>query len=214
MSGKARYAVFMHIPKTGGNCILASLSKAPVMATGHQSAQGSMDRMVKKLRKAGLTWEQVYKFSFVRNPWDRMVSWYYHGHKVNREGWCRTEHHNGFRDWLNYQGVQQLMKNSPEIALTMGADQRLVPDFVGQYEHLDRDLAVVAEALCVEVPTIVLSNQGKNRPAWARDFKPFYDTRTDSLIVATGEWEIATFRYSRDDEPSPAPVERPLVMPG
>jgi len=201
----------MHIPKTGGNCVLASLKNAPVMATGHGSVQRSIDRMTPKLRKAGLTWEKVYKFSFVRNPWDRMVSWYYHSQPANREGWCQTEHHDHFRDWLCYRGMQQLIKTAPVIALT-NYGQSIVPNFIGQYEHMERDLAHVAEELKIEAPTIMLSNPGKNRPAWARDFKPFYDTRTDSLIVATADWEIATFRYSRDDEPTPMPVERPLVQ--
>jgi hypothetical protein len=142
-----------------------------------------------------------------------MVSWYYHSQPANREGWCHTEHYNHFRDWLCYKGTQQLMKTAPAIALTTYKGV-IVPDFIGQYEYMDRDLARVADDLKIEAPTIALSNPGKNRPEWARDFSPFYESRTHSLIIATSDWEIATFRYSRDDEPTPMPVERPLVRPG
>lgn len=210
----SRYSVFMHIPKTAGNCVLATLKGAGsnVLATGHGSVERSVERMAQPLRRAGTTWDNVYKFSFVRNPWDRMVSWYYHSHAADRHDWEPEQHYESFRDWLCYRGVQNLMKTAPVLALTK-YDGQVVPNFVGQYEHLERDLAIVAEELRVDAPMIKLSNPGKNRPDWARDFRPFYDTRTDSIIVSTGNWEIAMFRYSRDDEPTPTPVERPLPRP-
>jgi len=202
----------MHIPKTGGNCVLATLKDAPVLATGHGSVQRSIDRMAKPLRQAGLNWDKVYKFSFIRNPWDRMVSWYYHSCSADRQDWEPEQHYEHFRDWICYKGLRGLVTTTPKLALTL-YNGILVPDFVGQYEHMERDLAHVADELSITPAVIALSNPGKNRPAWARDFKPFYDRRCDSIIVATADWEIATFRYSRDDEPTPAPVERPLVRP-
>jgi hypothetical protein len=57
---------FIHIPKTGGETI-ENLLKIP-----------KNHRLASDRRKSEACWEKSFKFSIIRNPYDRMVSWYFH----------------------------------------------------------------------------------------------------------------------------------------
>jgi len=68
--------VFLHVPKTGGRCIVHALQrilgetnllKIPEHNTIHH----------KPLKEIGLKFKNTPKFAFIRNPWDWYVSWYH-----------------------------------------------------------------------------------------------------------------------------------------
>jgi len=71
---RSRRILFVHIQKTGGGSIEALLrARLPDLERcvdwhAHASA-------IK--RQLGQQYSDYYTFSFVRNPWDRMVSWYF-----------------------------------------------------------------------------------------------------------------------------------------
>ncbi len=63
---KQKKLIFIHITRTGGETIETLLNLSKI----HISAK---DRL--KLIKNS---EKYFKFAIVRNPWDRLVSWYFH----------------------------------------------------------------------------------------------------------------------------------------
>jgi hypothetical protein len=66
----ARRLIFVHIQKTGGNAISTALGQNPDCPEKHFFARD--------LRELYCTdvWNAYFKFAFVRNPWDRLVSWW------------------------------------------------------------------------------------------------------------------------------------------
>ena len=65
--------IFVHIPKTAGTSVEAALGWFTEYTRGAQD-----HRSIRKLREA-ITPDEFctyFKFTFVRNPWDRVVSWY------------------------------------------------------------------------------------------------------------------------------------------
>jgi hypothetical protein len=67
--GLQHSCIFVHIQKTGGQSIRALFSDGPPDANYHRQAR--------ELRSVygEDAWRQCFKFAFVRNPWDRLVSW-------------------------------------------------------------------------------------------------------------------------------------------
>ena len=68
-----RKVLFVHIQKTGGETVAEILTKhAPdIRPLGAKHEFASFGKL-----KLGAAWNDYFKFAFVRNPWDRLVSWY------------------------------------------------------------------------------------------------------------------------------------------
>lgn len=65
--------IFIHIQKTAGSSLARLLkSQAPDI----RPFLGQHDHALWAKRHLGSEWQKYYKFAFVRNPWDRLVSWY------------------------------------------------------------------------------------------------------------------------------------------
>jgi hypothetical protein len=60
--------IFIHVPKTGGETIELLLN----IQKFHDFAY------IRKKAYTEKEWNSAFKFAFVRNPWDRLVSWYFH----------------------------------------------------------------------------------------------------------------------------------------
>src|SRR5438132_652333 len=69
----SRKVLFVHIQKTGGETVAGILAKhAPdIRRLGAKHEFASFGKL-----KLGSAWNNYFKFAFVRNPWDRLVSWY------------------------------------------------------------------------------------------------------------------------------------------
>ena len=70
MSGAGpRDFTFVHIQKTGGTSIRVALGLPKVPPGKHWSAARHRAALGRE------EWERRFTFAFVRNPWDRLVSW-------------------------------------------------------------------------------------------------------------------------------------------
>ena len=70
----AALPVFVHVPKTGGGTIKVAFE-------GHLQSQSHKPAIeVAALQRPAD--ERPWSFAFVRDPWDRMVSWYYWRHQA------------------------------------------------------------------------------------------------------------------------------------
>ncbi len=131
-------------------------------------------------RRLGMRrWNRYYKFSFVRNPWDRAISRY----------WFRTGGDPHRPSFDEYTCRAPLIRPTwPVYAL----GDRVAADFVGRFESLLTDLAAVAAVLGLPAPDQLPRAKGGFRPA---DASVKMTRNTHDLIAEIHHKEIDYFGY-------------------
>lgn len=182
--------VFVHIPKTGGTSIKAMFGDA-VWSTGHQSVK--MHRLTWIAKQNQPTWDVVYTFAFVRNPWDRIRAHFFHelGGHTQREG---PNTRARFRAWLNESRLNQFNQQWPAQVIANYIESL---DFIGQFEHFADDIRIVASGLGLAVPPMLHRNACV--VASSNDWRDYYDAESHDLVAELGKWEIDRFGYTFDD---------------
>jgi hypothetical protein len=202
-------AIFIHIQKTGGNSVSAALGMSVVEANKHWRA----DELKAACDPA--IWRSYFKFSFVRNPWARLVSWYEMieaqrprfeaGAALNRFQSAVLSRCNSFGDFLDLMdedivdddGAKWIRRN--QLDYLVDADGALLVDFVGRTETLASDFASILDRFeGVPAPLSHLN---------ATPHGPYQRYYTATQASAVAEWyapDIECFGYRFDGlDPEP-----------
>lgn len=142
-------------------------------------------------------WNSYYKFTVVRDPFDRCVSRYYYTKKYfddakEVEVWDR----NSFDQFLRYHA--ELINENWRMYTEK---DRVIMDFVIRYEDLERDLATVSRSIGLEHSIFEdmkgIRAKGDYRPktARARDLRDLFEERHRRLISILCRKEMETFGY-------------------
>jgi hypothetical protein len=128
--------------------------------------------------------ESCFKFTIVRNPWARMVSWYSHHHgklyePKNKEGfqkWVKSGLPNHFENKL----TNKTLWNKHDPLSYMGFlynDKNIDLNYIGKVETLDEDMKKICEK--IDVPYIQLPKRNSSNHA---DYREYYDKETKNII--------------------------------
>jgi len=195
--------LFVHIPKTAGNSIqsvLRDYSEDQLVAL--RKEQDGIERFglrnpKYKLRKHSTLSEyqdalgdeqfrDLYKFTCVRNPWDRMVS-YYFTPTQNPETWDRRK----------FRGI---ISNVVSISDYLRLDDRDVDsfanvDFIMRFENLAGDFRAVCAAIGISPSTLPQYNRS-NREHYSK----YYDDELRELVRTRFAAEIERFNYAFEEQ--------------
>lgn len=231
--------VFIHIPKTGGISVehvflsLVGLTwdtRAPLLLRGNDDPSKGPPRLahLKGSEYVSLGYlgpeqfDAYFKFSFVRNPWDRMVSEYkYRGHPMRMP----------FKTWLLRHLPPPGFTDAychliPQYEFIYDADGRLLADFVGRYESLQADFDRVCERLGIEKTPLPHENRSLDAPRiqslndvkkrvrrWLWTLRPknvyphytqYYDDESRAFVAERYRIDIEIFGYAFGEDPAPA----------
>ena len=140
---RRRAFVFTHIPKTAGTSIALALQEA-VDGTAHGgTAHETLADLIARQPVA----RDYFKFAFVRNPWERAVSFYFHARQRLARTLPQMQAVESFEDMLRLldrgaEWIADLLSLRPQTGFIRGADGALLTDFVGRYERLEQDFAL------------------------------------------------------------------------
>ncbi len=158
------------------------------------------------LRKIEGKYRSYFKFAFVRNPWDRLVSCYLQKLTPGRKGFRQPEYE-GVKLYIGMsftEFVEAVHKIPDEEAnphfrsqyVTLcGPDGQVLADFVGHFERLEKDFTYVTERIgaagSIELPH-KLASPGRE----SRSYTDFYDERLAGLVHERFQKDVETFDYS------------------
>lgn len=212
ISHRHRFA-FIHVPKTGGTSVARALWRhadhtegywanrclavvgihvnhyAPVGARKfrpHTSAE-----ILRRNLPSG-TFESLFTFAFVRNPWDLLVSYYHflrdaagHGeHASHRRR--RAARLPDFEAYVRYEIGRDKISQTRMVA---GRDGRVLVDFLGRYESLATDFAHVCRRLGIE------AELGRANTSARGDYRDYYTPRLAALVRDHFAEDVERFGY-------------------
>ncbi len=222
-------AVFIRIPKTAGTSLVDALDVQPqilnnardrFLTTGSED-WGRRGLSVCTREALGASWDDLLRFAFVRNPWDRAVSSWKH---VTRRHCGRRPFYRDCLRELRYGRVGVFLANagrhrryprdlSFESFLVMVRDGLLFGDalwhttpqhvhlldhageqtveFVGRFEQLQADF----DSLCDRLGIARVPLPHKN-PSRRTNYKDHYDRTCRQLVERIYRRDIEEFGYS------------------
>ncbi len=193
--------IFIHIPKTGGTSVQLALK--PFADAGEEYGLTSHATALDARRALPEIFNSYFKFAFVRNPWDLEVSmyqykreWYHRGHESVKWNKEMT-----FEEFLELRAEKRGILGD-QCHFIQDYHGRCLMDFVGRFEHLDRDFQLVARlmGLTGELPR---SNASDRDP----EYQGYYNPETEELVRHISRPEIKAFGYTFHDAlPSAGPL--------
>jgi hypothetical protein len=208
--------IFIHIPKTAGTSIEQKLGHFAELKRGVQDHRpisqiepvywrdlarpclgldsSTLMLQIKKAikdKQANIRhcYNTYFKFSFVRNPWARVFSWY--------KNVMRDEHHKkrfgvsdncSFKYFLMNHMDQWELK--PQLFWLIDKKGNIPLDFIGRFEKLKDDFNFVAHKIGLknkDLPKLIAGD--------GQHYIQFYDTEMENLIYNRYKHEIDYFNF-------------------
>jgi Sulfotransferase family len=200
--------IFIHINKTGGT----SIEKAFEPNADQRDVQHKHASVAFYKQRFPDQFRTYFRFAFVRNPWDWLVSRYHWSKDRQRlfdysfdEFLRRLKRRIRLSEralWLEDQALKPQLDR-----LTIGG--AIAVDFVGRFENLQGDFDLVCSRLQIEPRT--LQHVYKSYHAHYADY---YGDKNRKIVEQLYAIDIATFGYRFEDTPRPtwAPEERDVAI--
>ena len=195
--------LFVHIAKTGGTSVRAALRRyrwsgryAPAILLTSLISQATRPRhrlgikfprhakaIAAKEMLPAEVYRSLFKFVFVRNPWDLQVSSYHH---IGRE---KPESLHGVKTFADFVRLKFDPERPYDFMLDISRELQsdyiielhgnTIVDFIGRYENLQADF----DHVCAQVGIGRIPLPHARRAVDRDDYRRYYDDHTRALVA-------------------------------
>ncbi len=207
--------LFVHIPKTAGQSIevffldlaagMGETRETMLLRRNWDTSRGP-DRLSHLIASEYVDcgylnpseFNSLFKFSFVRNPWDRLVSKY--------EFWKTTQmarRNVDFKSFLFKHFPTPDMGDRyrhiiPQYQFLYDENGKLLVDFVGQFERLQTDFDTICKNLSIIGHSTMLPH--RNRAVNRRHYVEYYDEESFEFSRTFYKQDIEIFNYTFEND--------------
>ena len=190
-------AIFVHIPKCAGISVVKSLF-------------GDFDCGHTNLRRyqimfAPEEFHRYFKFTIVRNPYDRLVSAFFFmkkgGINAGDKSWADRKFaqfdtfESFVKGWVNRYNVMRALHFRPQTEFLKAANGKLGLDFTGYLENIEADFAHIAAKLGVQA-TLIETNRNASRE---KDYRQYYTDETRAIVAKVFADDLKLLGYTFDN---------------
>lgn len=187
------HCIFIHVPKCAGQSIRSTLFEN--LLPGH--IQVSTYQLVFPRP----VFESYYKFTFVRNPWDRLVSAFLFmkvggAHRKDKL-WAETNlsQFSTFEEFvkqgLKQETVQTWPHFRPQVKFLKGQNGKIELDFIGRFENIREDFEIVRNKLRINRELLYI-----NKTTIKKDhYRTYYTDELKQIAADIYADDIRSFDY-------------------
>lgn len=218
LSLKYRF-LFVHIAKTGGTSVRAALQGLrwrdpwylPMFLCSRMSHLAGHRIATKLPRHAKIVaakellpkefFDQLFKFAFVRNPWDLQVSSFHHIRRERPQYLGGHEDFAGFLRWKldperPYQyHVDTSIERQTDYLIDLHGT--VVVDFIGRYERLGDDFAAACKRIGIAPRALPHERRATDRK---KDYRSYYTDETAELVARHFARDVELLGYGFDPD--------------
>jgi len=188
--------LYIHIPKCGGVSIKNALKNNEVKRDLLHN-----DLNNKRLIKQEDKLKKYFKFSFVRNPWDRMISLYHYFSQFKESRVFYSDNINiikktqdmSFLDFCtkkNWQKMHNGFHFKPMTDWISNDSGSLSLDYIGRVESLQKDFDIICDKIGIPHQELPRKNKSKHK-----HYTEYYDDETKQIVAEKYAKDIKHFGY-------------------
>jgi hypothetical protein len=208
--------LFVHIAKTGGTSIRSALNSykwkdpyriplflcSKLSALTHHRLACKLPRHAKAIAAYEMLprelYNELFKFVFVRNPWDVQVSSFHHIKRHRPHLLAGIDNFDTFlrlkldpsREYGYLFDIQSELQSEYVVDLA----GNIIVDFIGRYENLQEDFVEVCRRIGIRPPRLPHKNRAEDRSPC----QEYYTNETAALVGEYFKRDIEMFGYSFD----------------
>ena len=186
--------VFIHIPKCAGCSINKAFGLKVHAGTGHAGWKGHAP-FIKK---------GYFCFTYVRNPWDRIVSLYHYFFNMKQGHQWYGQNHKlanivGELDFKEFcERLDEFQKCGwsgihfvPACNFLRNMKNEINLDFIGRFEHIKEDFIKLCDKLGLKQQSLPHSNRSQHR-----NYTEYYNDETKQIVETKYKKDIEQFDYA------------------
>lgn len=190
---KEKEIIYVHVPKCAGRSVRKAVG---LPRDGHDRALWYKFHDPEKFRR-------YFKFTVVRNPWDRLVSAYFYltqdrGHETAQKWVDKNLHkYEGFNDFVLSLKREKVRRNIlswthflPQYKWISDNKENILVDFMAKLENLENDFYTIKERAKVEGKLNVINKSKRS------NYKNYYDKETAKIVEKVYAKDIKYLDYS------------------
>ena len=187
--------IFIHIPKTAGTSIESALggwgltqdNEHKLLGDVYQSQHHTLQSIEKTLR------QKYFKFTFVRNPWDRFVSLYFYykgGGNQKSDIHLKKYIPLDFKSFVTQPLDTIIPRSHLESQFSyLEESGKIELDFIGRFERLEDDYKYIRTKFGLDQKLSI------TRKSIHKHYTEYYDDETRQIVADKYAKDIEYFRY-------------------
>lgn len=211
-----RQYIFVHIPKTGGTSLALALEAKAMkddILIGDTPKAKQRRKRLRSVQTSGRIWKHsglsdivglveqddltnYFVFTIVRNPWDRLVSYYHwlQEQSFSHQAVSLAKSHD-FSAFLHHPHITASVRHAPYGSYVRDSNGVELCNLFLRLEHLGQDIPKLEARLGMRLPTV----QHVNSSSRKRDWRGYYGDAEAAHLADICAEDIARFNYGFDD---------------
>ncbi len=197
--------IFVWIPKTAGTSVVRTLAQQGLFARdGQATLWGPIEKQDREQWEASFwqhisaksivgqlgeaCWDNCFSFAIVRNPFDRLVSFYEYSRMTRldpRKAQYGLPVPASLEQWIEETTLRT------QLHYITNDDGNVAVDFIGRYETLNQDFRTICEKIGIRQVILPKLNQSNRK-----QYRGYYTAETKKFVEQTFGEELELFKYS------------------